>query len=213
MATPDRLLCDRDDLWEPGAMVGALECKYVIGGWDGWGESGTDEIPVHYRAQALWQADVLEVPEVFVAAWHGADLRVFRIRRDERDVRVMRAAGERFMHRLAVGDAPNVDEHTATLRALKALHPDLDDREQEVSAATADGYRRARALKARTAAAADLWEARLRVEMGNARRAAAGGRFVASRSIYELGGEDYDLHALDGISPVVDRLNPARSKK
>ena len=51
----------------------------------------------------------------------------------------------------------------------------------------------------RSAAVADLWEARLRAEMGNARRAVCGDRFVASRSIYELGGEDYDLHALDGI--------------
>jgi hypothetical protein len=214
MATPDRLLCDRDDLWEPGAMVGALECKYVIGSWDRWGQDGTDTVPVHYRAQALWQADVLGLWAVHIAAWHGAELRIYRICRDERDLRVMRAAGERFMHRLAVGDVPDVDEHTATLRTLKALHPSLDDRTQQVSQATADGYRRSRALKTRTAAAADLWEARLRVEMGDARRAESPeGLFVASRSIYELGGEDYELHALDGVSPLVDKLNAARSKK
>lgn len=233
LATPDRLIysqCDACDGngFEPdglicghckgslvdGPLLGLLECKYVIGGWDGWGETGTDEVPVHYRAQALWQADVLDASEVFIAAWHGADLRVFRIHRDERDLHVMRTAGERFMHRLAVGDIPDVDGHNETIRALKTLHPSIEDRKEEVTQVTADGYRRARALKARTAATADLWEARLRAEMGNARRAVSPeGVFVASRSIYELGGEDYELHALDGVAPLVDKLNPARSKK
>jgi putative phage-type endonuclease len=196
-----------------GPVLAPLECKYVIGSWDGWGPSGSDIIPVHYRAQALWQADVMDVDETQVAAWHGAELRVYQIQRDEGDLAIMRAEAELFLDRLAGGEVPPLDGHEATLRTLKALHPNLEDREQEISPEVAAGYAAARRLKTAAAADADLWEARLRAEMGNARRAVCGGKFVASRSIYELGGEDYELHALDGISPVVDKLNPARGAK
>lgn len=219
LATPDRLLCDPQmhdnpfpDEWpdwtHPAANIGALlECKYLVQSWDGWGEPGTDEIPVHYRAQALQQLDVLDVDEVQVAAWHGADLRVYRVRRDEKDLRVMRAAGERFMARLAAGEPPPIDDHDATLRTLKALHPALDDRTQTISPATAEGYRRARAMKARAEAQCDRFDARLRAEMGDAARAVdASGRKVASRSIFTVA--ESVRAAYD-----VDRLSPARGAK
>jgi putative phage-type endonuclease len=219
LATPDRLLCDpqmHDDPF-PGELDWTwphpneniwtlLECKYLIGGWDGWGEPGTDDVPVHYRAQCLWQLDVLGVDEVYLAAWHGAEFRTYVVRRDEKDLRVMRTAGAAFMDRLAAGDPPPLDGHTATVRTLKALHPSIEDREQEISPATAEGYRRARALKARASAMADVFEARLRAEMGPARRAVSDGRFLASRSIYERAG--YTV----GVA-TIDKLNPARSKK
>lgn len=219
LATPDRLLCDPqmhdnpfpgewDDWAHPADNIRALlEAKYLVGSWEGWGEPGTDEIPVHYRAQALQQMDVLDVDEVQVAAWHLAELRVYRVRRDEKDLRVMRAAGERFMDNLRAGIAPDIDSHTATLRTLKALHPDLEDRDQAISPATAEGYRRARALKAKAEAMCDRFEVRLRAEMGDAARAVdATGRKVASRSLFTVA---------ESVRPAydVDRLNPARSSK
>lgn len=203
LATPDRLVYIRDNGYTPGAL---LECKYLVGGWDGWGEPGTDEIPVHYRAQCLWQLDVLEVDEVYVAAWHGATFRAYTVRRDEKDLRVMRAAGEDFMHRLAEDDPPDIDGHAATIGTLKLLHPSLEDREQEISPTVAEGYRRARALKAKASNLCDRFESRLRAEMGAARKATSGGRFVASRSVYERAGYT--------VGPaLIDKLNPAREKK
>jgi putative phage-type endonuclease len=196
-----------------GPAFATVECKYVIASWDGWGEDSTDIVPVHVRAQAQWQMDVMDVDECHVAAAHMAELRVYVIRRDDGDLRVMRAAAQRFLRRLAEDDPPEIDGHDATLWTLKQLHPDLEDRRQEISPLVADGYRRARALKQRAEVTADLWEARLRNEMGNARLAYCDGRKVASRSVYALGGEHYDLHALDGISPLVDKLTPARSSK
>lgn len=203
LATPDRLI-SIDEL--SPRLVALLECKYVIGGRHEWGEPETDEVPVHYRAQCLWQLDVMGVDEVHLAAWHGAELRIYIVRRDERDLRIMRAAGEQFMHRMAVGDVPDIDEHTATLRTLKQLHPDLVDRDEPVKAATADGYRRAHALKARAAKAAKAWEIRLRAEMRDARRAVHDGQSVATRSIYDVAE-----HTVAGSH--VDKLTPARGKK
>lgn len=227
LATPDRLIhmvcaeCDGlGDYGNPfnlcnqchgsGIELGAaptalLECKYVIGGWDGWGEASTDDVPVYYRAQCLWQLDVMGVDEVHLAAWHGADFRVYIIRRDEKDLRVMRTAAERFLKRIADQDPPDVDQHTATIRTLKQLHPGLDDREQEIASTTAEGYRRARALKRHAEDLCNRFEARVRAEMGDARQAVSGGRKVASRSIFDVAET-----VRQGYT--VDRLNPSRSK-
>jgi putative phage-type endonuclease len=208
LATPDRLIyldldCDLGDPWARPLAV--LECKWVAQSWDGWGEPGTDDIPVHYRAQVLWQCDEMGVDSWHLAALGPGGFRAYKGRRDEDDLRVMREAGRCFWTRIEQGEPPELDAHPATLRALKALHPSLADRDQEVSPATTDGYRRARALKARAEATADLWEARLRAEMGDARRAVCGGRFVASRSIFKVA--ETVRHAYE-----VDRLNPAKSK-
>ena len=208
LATPDRLLCLPCPECEGAGLVGnietfgisvcpeclckpkklgaLLEAKYLIGGWDGWGEPGTDDIPVYYRAQGLWQADVMEVDEVHFAAWHGAEFRLYRVRRDEKDLRVMRAAGETFMARLADGDPPEIDGHAATIRTLRQLHPDLEDRTAEVAPTLAAGYRRARALKAHAERLLAGFEARLRDQMGNARVAAHDGQKVATRVISEV---------------------------
>lgn len=154
LATPDRLLCDpqmhdnpfpddpgyqHEHPWQLNAL---LEVKWVAYSWDGWGEPGTDDIPVQYRAQALWQLDVLGVDEVHVAALGPGGFRAYGpIRRDEKDLRVMRAAGAAFHARLQAGDPPDIDGHTATLAALKKLHPSVEDRDVDVPVDFAEGYR------------------------------------------------------------------------
>jgi putative phage-type endonuclease len=232
LATPDRLVhmacasCDGtgnggwaapygcEDCLSTGLgspVLSLVEAKYVVHGWDGWGEPGTDDIPVYYRAQCLQQLDVLEVDDVQVAAWHGAEFRHYTVRRDEKDLRVMRAAGERFMARLADNDPPPIDEHAATIRSLKALHPSIEDIDLEVPVAFAEGYRRARALSSRVEAVKDRYEARAREMLGNARRLKCNGHLVCSRSIYDQSGDTAELLTLDGEESTVDRLNPGRA--
>lgn len=217
IATPDRLVALRElcgscdaglpmsctclDVLPPDAV---LECKYVAYSWDGWGDPGSDDIPVYYRAQVLWQCDVMGVDEWHLAALGPGGFRAYRGRRDEADLRVMRAAGERFMADLAAEQAPDVDSHTATLAALKRLHPTVEDRDVDVPVELAEGYRRARALKARAEAAVDGFEARIRAAIGDGRRAKCNGRLVASRSVYDR--KPYE------VGPAtIDRLNPGRS--
>ena len=69
-ATPDRLLYESPRVLHLRAdedvvctcivsePVAVLEAK-TSATYDGWGDDGTDEIPVHYRCQALWQMDVM----------------------------------------------------------------------------------------------------------------------------------------------------------
>lgn len=217
LATPDRIA------WAKGAraqLACLVECKWT-GSWDGWGDPGTDDIPVYYRAQGLQQADVLDVDEVHFAVLGPGGFRAYLVRRDEKDLRVMRAAGEAFAARLLAEDPPGVDEHTATLATLKRLHPDVIDAKAEISPSTAAGYRRARALKAAAERLAARFEARLRAELGANRVAVHDGEKVASRSVYEtrridgtrLREEQPDVAAAYTSTSLTDRLTPARSRK
>lgn len=234
LATPDRLLyrvcpwCDGtgaevlplgglalcpecEGTRRDGFLAGLLECKYCPGGWDGWGEPGTDDIPVYYRAQDLWQADVMGVDRVFNGAWHGSEFRSYMVRHDERDLRVMRAAGERMMDRLANDDPPPLDGHAATIRTLKVLHPTVNDIDIEVDPVFAEGYRRARALRTRADNLVDRYEALARGILGDGRRLMCGGRLVVSRSVYDQSGDMAELDSLDADLSTVDRLNPGRA--
>jgi putative phage-type endonuclease len=194
-----------------GPLAAVLECKWTAT-WDGWGEPGTDEIPVYYRTQVLQQCDVMDVHDWYLAVLGPGGFRAYRGRRDERDLVLMRAAGERFMDRLVAGDAPDVDGHAATIRVLKQLHPSIEDVDVDVPVELAEGYRRARALRSRADKLVDRYEARIRSALGGGRRAVCAGRLVASRSIYEQTGDGAELLALDGEWPTVDRLNPGRAK-
>lgn len=217
LATPDRLVLHECESCAPfggcgtARVVAVLECKYVAYSWDGWGEPGTDDIPVYYRAQVLWQCDVIGVDEWHLAALGPGGFRAYHGQRDEADLRVMRAAGACFWADLQAGNPPDVDAHNATAAALKRLHPTVQDYDVDVPLDLAEGYRRARALRARVEAVVDRYEARIRAAIGDGRRAMCNRRLVASRSVYDQGTDQAELTALDDDWPVVDRLNPGRS--
>lgn len=232
LATPDRLIvtecpCDHpDDVdelgyvndcrtchgWGESPPVAVLECKYVAYTWDGWGEPGTDDIPVYYRSQVQQQCDVMGVDEWYLAALGPGGFREYRGRRDETDLVTMREAGRRFMARLAADDPPDIDGHRATLAAVKRLHPSVEDRDVEVDAQFADGYRRARAARNRADDLVARYEARARLLLGNARRLMVGKKLVVSRSVFDQPGDSAELMAIDDSWPTTDRLNPGRAK-
>lgn len=213
IATPDRLVRyvkpDRPGVFALGSL---LECKWVAYSWDGWGEPGTSDVPVHYQAQCLWQMDVLGVDTVYLAALGPGGFRAYTIRRDEKDLRAMRAAGLKFWGDVQAGRAPDVDGSMATLDALKRLHPDVGTEPLEVPVELAETYRRARALRKRADQLVDSCEARLRLMLGSDYgRAVVGKKLVASRSVYEQPGDMAELDSLDTDRPTIDRLSPGRS--
>lgn len=240
MATPDRLLyddvCRCDAATDPEIVctclpafeepVSALECK-TDASYDGWGDDGSDDIPAHYRAQTLWQMDVLDLPEVRVACLflHSRQVREYIIARDdqaERDLELMRHEAETFLHRVDQGEPPPVDSHPATSDTLKALHQDLEDREVMVTAGFARRYasavRRLREAEARK----NGYDNKLRDKLGNARVAINpdGGK-VATRSVFprtsldtkRLRAEQPNIYQQYATSTTVNRLNPAKENK
>jgi putative phage-type endonuclease len=216
LATPDRFVryhctcpmgADRCRCFASVRPTTLLELKTAHSAQDGWGEALTADIPVHYRAQVQWQMLATGLEKAFVAVLiGGSDYREYVVERDERDLRVMREYGRRFMDRLEAGDPPPIDDHAATLATVKRLHPDLDDAEVEVDSRIANHYRRACEMDRKAGALKKRYEALLRAEMGRARKATSGGAFVASRSIYPVAEHTVKAHT-------VDRLNPPRERK
>lgn len=232
LATPDRLVhdacptcairapetygcsdCMNTGLGSPAWTL--LECKWVAQSWDGWGEEGTDEIPVYCRCQGLWQADTLGVDEVHFAVLGPTGFRAYLVRRDEQgeaDLVMMRAAALDMVRRIREGDPPHLDSHSATTGALKKLHPSLGIGDVEVDVELAVKYRVARLAKKVAEERIGECENEIRAALGSDfNRAVCNGKLVASRSIYDQSGDSAELTALEGDWPVVDRLNPGRA--
>lgn len=176
MATPDRLLYEHGNGLRPhgGMPVALLECK-TSASFDGWGDDGSDEIPEHYRAQALWQADVMELSSVFVACLflHNRTTRVYELYVDAQarmDLNIWRHDAELFLDSLAVAVRPAPDWRPETGRAVRALHPLLENRDALVGKRLAISYlaavRHAKEADRRKAEMTNI----LLEAMGNARR-------------------------------------------
>lgn len=182
LATPDRLLMlPVEDKPTRRRCAALLECKAAFS-WDGWGEPGTDQIPVHYRAQCLWQMDTVGVDLVHVAVFSGLSFRAYLVRRDEKDLTAMREAGRRFWQSLIDDVPPDPDEHAATLPILRRLNEQIEDREQEIPAAIATGWQRAKRFKDLATKTEKRYAALLRHELGNAKTAVLAGEKFAART-------------------------------
>lgn len=184
LATPDRLLMRPvlpevpHGVWGIG---GLLECKAAYS-WDGWGAQDTAEIPVHYKAQGLWQLDTLGVGYVYFAAFSGLGFRQYLVNRDEKDLVMMREAGRRFMDSLVEGEPPNVDDHASTLPIIRRLNADIEDRDVEIPASVASGWLRSKRFKDLAARAERRYSAVVRAHLGTAKTAICDGRKIAARS-------------------------------
>jgi putative phage-type endonuclease len=172
IANPDRI-------WGPDL----LEAKTARTA-DGWGEQGTDEIPVHYRAQCMQYLDVLQRRRCWVAVLiAGSEFREYVVEYDPAEAALLRDAGADFMASLASGTRPDIDGHTSTYQAIKELPDGLDDIDVEISTGLRDDYFAA----LDTAKAADTERRRLAGlvldEIGAGRRAVVGRQLVATRTV------------------------------
>lgn len=186
MCTPDALAYEAEPTQEERPEpVAVVEAKTDARS-EGWGEQGTDNIPVHYRAQVLWQMDTLGLDAAYVAVWIGYSYREFEVTYDPGDVSVMRQAARDFLDSLEAGEPPELDAHPATGRRLKKLHPDVLDDEAEVEGAWVAIYHDAKADRDLAQRHMDEAEHHIRAAMGNARIGTVNGRKVATRSVYEV---------------------------
>lgn len=210
LATPDRGVFDSetlgvteiDDVFHVLPIAG-VEAK-TTDSWDGWGDEGTDQIPVEYRCQALWQADVLGVDCIYVPALsRGKDYREYVLTMDDdarADLEIMRQAALAFRESVVNDQPPGVDAHVATTSALRRLHPDVENVDVEVPAALADTYRRLKAEEKRIENELSKAGNELLAAIGDGRRAVdPDGNRVASRSVFER--NDLDSKALSADHP------------
>jgi putative phage-type endonuclease len=211
MATPDRIVV------EPGGSsqepLAVLEAK-TSASYDGWGDDGGDVIPVYYRAQLLWQMDVLGVQTGFVAVLflHSRALRVYEITlgaEAEKDLVLMQVEAELFLSRVADRDPPDVDWRPVTRAALKTLHPSVDDGTALIPRKLASRYRAACMAVKRAQQRKDLLENQVRDYLGDNRWAVTSDMArVARRDVYGLAAKTIERRA-----STVDKLVMIKPKE
>ena len=190
-ASPDRLVT-RDD----GTTV-LLECKSSSDS-DEWGTPGTDEIPIGYRSQCLWQLHVTGATECHVAVLLPyLTFAEYLVTYDAVEGQALAAAGAGFMRSLPNGaqpQRPNLDEHGSTYRCVRELNPDIVDVEVPLEPALADEYIEAKADEKRAKARALGATTAVLDALGVARTATCDGRKIAVR-IPGRGGNPPSLRA------------------
>lgn len=156
----------------------------------GWGEAGTDHIPVYYRAQVLWYLDTLGLDRALIPVLiSGSDYREYQIVIDPADQALadelahMRGQAATFLESIRLNQRPDIDAHTATLQVIREMPDGVEDIDVEISRELADRYTRARA--AYTAAEQDKRRATAEILdlIGTGRRAVCLGETVATRAV------------------------------
>ncbi|GAB3209745.1 hypothetical protein GCM10027294_25380 [Marinactinospora endophytica] len=184
LANPDRLLVPRD-----GGPVELLEVKTARED-GGWGEPGTDEIPIYYRCQVLWYLDTLGLSRAHVAVLiAGSDYREYVIDLDPADpdqqveLATLRTEADLFMRSVRDGVRPGIDSSTATYQVIRRLPDAVVDEDVEIPPelaedylAAVDAHRAAEAVKRRLCSQVlDL--------IGDRRRATVAGERIATRVV------------------------------
>lgn len=197
LANPDRLLwtgpgdgipaatiLNSDDSWPAPDAV--LEVKTARDDTH-WGQSGTDQVPVHYRPQVLWYLDSLGLRIAHVAVLiGGSDYREYVIDMatvNPAEMTYMRSQAEKFMASVAAGERPDIDGSTATYDVMKAWPENVIDDDVQVTPQVRDQFWAAQDASK----AADREKKRMASLLldliGDCRRAACGEEIVATRSV------------------------------
>lgn len=187
VAHPDRLLFPTgyDD-----SLPEVLEVK-TAGYPDGWGEPGSDDVPVYYRAQVFHYLDCLGLRRCrLVVLIGGNDYREYVIDLDHAEQAGIREVCAEFIASVEAGVRPAVDGHERTYRVMRELHPLIDgtdiDLSKEVGARFLAACEAEKAIKTEKRHAAAL----VADEMGRAKKALHNGEVVATR-LSKQGGLPY----------------------
>lgn len=150
---------------------------------DGFGPSGSDHIPLHYRCQVQWEMDVFGFDDCWLAVLIGGnDPREYRIEADPEGQATLRAVAERFWASLQTDDEPPIDASDSTHEAVRKLHPDIDpDADADVDSALYRRYLLTKQDADSAAAAHKQAKSEVLAAIGNARRALVDGNPVLRR--------------------------------
>jgi putative phage-type endonuclease len=180
-ATPDRITTDE-----------IVELKTSPFG-DGWGPSGSDTFPVHYRCQVTWQQDTLGLlkPGRLAVLIGGWDYREYVIPYDEDDAKVMRDAAEEFLETVRRGERPPIDGADATYQTIRVQPEGLDDVDVEIPLEDAARYEIAQQQHKATGDELTAAKGILLDHIGTGKRAVVGDRRIAYRTVRD--GKTYSL--------------------
>lgn len=148
----------------------------------GWGEEGSDDIPVYYRAQGLWYADVFGAERIrYSVLFAGSEYAEYVVEFNEGEAAILRERGEAFMKTLADNIRPPLDSHEQTWNTIRQLSPGIEDYDVELDLDIALPYLEAMTAHAAAADAKRLATARVMDAIGTGRRATWIGEPIARR--------------------------------
>lgn len=175
-ATPDMVACHPE---HDNVLVDAKTTTMD----DEWGAPGTDEVPTHYYAQALWAMHVSGIHRFHFAVLHSRlRFEEYVVPYDPDQGRVLEAKMREFYDSLASNVPPPLDDTVATFEVMRRVHPDIEPKSEAV-VTEAEAVELLTAIQARETAEARERLARSTVldQMGRANYAVANGIKVARR--------------------------------
>lgn len=95
---------------------------------DDWGAPGTDQIPVHYLTQVYWQLAMCPGAKRAYVAVLGPFLEFseYIVERDDAIQADLVARCATFYASLTSDTPPPLDDHVATIRTIRAMHPEVE---------------------------------------------------------------------------------------
>lgn len=191
----DKFIENHDEDWDyqPGSYVHS-ELDWMLASPDGmrpddnalleiktsqndfeWGEPPHGEIPIGYRCQILHNMHVMGADHCWLPVLiRGCIYREYLVVRDaeaEADIQIIIEAGQRFIRSLIDDQAPDIDGHNETYKALRARHPEIDDGDTEISRDIADPYIAAVLAEKDAKQAKQLWGGKILDLMRTSRNA------------------------------------------
>jgi predicted phage-related endonuclease len=173
-----RLANDMDEVTIPPRTVVPVQIKTAYSRHSQnpdlcWGDPFTDDMPVHIRAQALYEMDIAEAEAVLVPVFFSDTRKtltyvISRRPAVEDDILCMRDAAVDFMDRLAQDNPPPIDWTPSTASALKTLHKRAEGKTVVLPKRLANRYRRARLLAAQASRLVGQASNEIRDFMGDA---------------------------------------------
>jgi putative phage-type endonuclease len=174
-ASPD------DEAHDVDGLPVVCEYKSDLDGWQ-WGEQGTDEIPVHYRAQGMWQMLCTGRPRCHYAVIDGnLEFRAYQLDCTPDEAHLLVDAAYRFCTDLDQANRPDIDDADATYHAIRQLHPLIDGSDIDLDTELVAEFITAKNTAKEATARATGATARVADAMGTAKRAMWDGQVIARR--------------------------------
>jgi putative phage-type endonuclease len=148
----------------------------------GWGEEGSDDVPVYYRAQGLWYCRVFRAARVrFSVLFFGCEYAEFVVEYDEAEAQILIERGAAFVQSLIDNIRPAIDSHEKTYAAVREMSGGIEDFDVELERDLALPYLEAQQAYTAAVAARRLHTARVMDAVGTGRRATWIGEPIARR--------------------------------
>lgn len=181
VANPDGLLYQHSGLPGKYSVPEVWEGKCARSR-TGWGDEGTDDIPVYYRAQGLWYCRVFGAKRVrFSVLFFGCEYAEYVVEYDEAEAQILIDRGAAFIQSLNDGIAPPIDGHAQTWNAIRQLHPGIEDFDVELEHDVALPYLESVKAAADAETTRRMHAARVLNAIGDGRRANWIGEPIARR--------------------------------